>query len=367
MSASTGFSLADVHEFMAGTVIDRNSNRIVGTSYDDAGNQTLYTPWSLTYDAENRLLSATSASNGNAWFTYDGEGRRIKKVTATPDLETTLYVYDAAGHLIAEYSTRPSAAGTAYVFSDLLGTSRAITDQDGSIVECSDYSPYGRLLQTPSRSLSCHQPPSRASQQFTGRERDRETGLDWFGTRYLSAAEGRFTSPDSVLAKSTWLSEPQRWNRYEYALNNPLRFVDPDGKDAIAAFFLGEAYRDVSTWEVIFSKETVSDLTKAWDSFIAEHEKLTGGWSPFPTTKQDLAIQLAFGGGGRLLGPIGKRAAGRAVASENAIRVIGHHPEYIKLAEELDAQVLFSAASCLESNVTCRTLDRQSKVLGSSD
>jgi RHS repeat-associated protein len=64
--------------------------------------------------------------------------------------------------------------------------------------------------------------------KFTGKERDAETGLDYFGARYLSAAEGRFTSPDPLMASAT-VSNPQKWNRYNYALNNPLRFVDPDG------------------------------------------------------------------------------------------------------------------------------------------
>src|SRR5262249_32695212 len=157
-------------------------NRVSASTYDAAGNQTLYTPWSLSYDAENRLIEAISASNGNSWFTYDASGRRIKKVTATPNLQTTLYVYDAAGHLAAEYSTQPSASGTSYLFEDLLGTPRAITSDDGSVLECPDYSPFGRLLETATRSLPCHQAPAHASQQFTGQLRDQETNLDWFAS-----------------------------------------------------------------------------------------------------------------------------------------------------------------------------------------
>lgn len=65
---------------------------------------------------------------------------------------------------------------------------------------------------------------------FTGKERDGETGLDFFGARYLSSAQGRFTSPDPLMA-SAKTSNPQTWNRYAYALNNPLRFVDPDGME----------------------------------------------------------------------------------------------------------------------------------------
>ena len=66
--------------------------------------------------------------------------------------------------------------------------------------------------------------------ECTGKERDAETGLDYFGARYMSAAQGRFTSPDPLLASGR-SAEPQTWNRYHYAGNNPLRYVDPDGLD----------------------------------------------------------------------------------------------------------------------------------------
>lgn len=64
--------------------------------------------------------------------------------------------------------------------------------------------------------------------QFTGKERDAESGLDFFGARYMSAAQGRFMSADpSNLSVDFWY--PQSWNRYTYALNNPLSFVDENG------------------------------------------------------------------------------------------------------------------------------------------
>ena len=62
----------------------------------------------------------------------------------------------------------------------------------------------------------------------TGKERDAESGLDYFGARYMSSAQGRFTSPDpSNLSVDFWL--PQTWNRYSYALNNPLSMADRNG------------------------------------------------------------------------------------------------------------------------------------------
>jgi RHS repeat-associated protein len=65
--------------------------------------------------------------------------------------------------------------------------------------------------------------------KFTGKERDSETGLDWWSSRYISSAQGRFTSPDPIGKSGADPSDPQSWNQYAYARNNPLRYTDPDG------------------------------------------------------------------------------------------------------------------------------------------
>lgn len=70
--------------------------------------------------------------------------------------------------------------------------------------------------------------------QFTGKERDAETGLDYFGARYFSGAQGRFTSPDPKMFPNA-IYDPQSWNKYSYTRNNPLRYVDPDGEDWVDA------------------------------------------------------------------------------------------------------------------------------------
>jgi len=65
-------------------------------------------------------------------------------------------------------------------------------------------------------------------------ERDSETGLDFAQARYFSNVQGRFTSVDPLMA-SAKTGDPQTWNRFVFVLNNPLRYVDPDGmqgKDA---------------------------------------------------------------------------------------------------------------------------------------
>jgi len=67
---------------------------------------------------------------------------------------------------------------------------------------------------------------------FTGKERDAESGLDYFGARYYSSSMGRFSSPDPK-ATSAHLENPQSWNRYAYTDNNPLVYIDPDGKEKL--------------------------------------------------------------------------------------------------------------------------------------
>lgn len=66
---------------------------------------------------------------------------------------------------------------------------------------------------------------------LTGKERDSESGLDNFGARYYGSSMGRMMSPDDF-TKDTHVADPQSWNLYAYARNNPLRYVDPTGQNA---------------------------------------------------------------------------------------------------------------------------------------
>jgi RHS repeat-associated protein len=66
---------------------------------------------------------------------------------------------------------------------------------------------------------------------FTGKERDTESGNDYFGARYYATSMGRFLSPDPSVLDNADLTNPQSLNLYAYALNNPLKYVDPTGLD----------------------------------------------------------------------------------------------------------------------------------------
>jgi len=105
-----------------------------------------------------------------------------------------------------------------YYHHDHLGNIRAVTDSNGNVVERHDFYPFGEEIS---------QSQSKDQYLFTGKPRDSETGLDYFGARYYSSALSRFLSPDM---NSFNLANPQTLNRYTYCRNNPLRYIDPDGE-----------------------------------------------------------------------------------------------------------------------------------------
>jgi RHS repeat-associated protein len=118
----------------------------------------------------------------------------------------------------------PPAAARAqvvdYYHADGLGSVRVVTNAAGQASERRDYLPFGEDWSPPAN------PQPRA---FTGKERDGETGLDYFDARYYGSRIARFTSVDPMQVPAAF-RDPQQWNRYSYGRNNPLRFLDPTGR-----------------------------------------------------------------------------------------------------------------------------------------
>jgi RHS repeat-associated protein len=121
-----------------------------------------------------------------------------------------------------------------YYHLDAIGSVRGVTDASGNVVERHDYLPFGEECTTPACAAN-PQAGAGTRRRFTGKERDAETGLDYFGARYYRSQIGRFNTTDPYLDQRAALLSPQMWNRYAYGLNNPLRYIDPDGRQAAAA------------------------------------------------------------------------------------------------------------------------------------
>jgi RHS repeat-associated protein len=122
----------------------------------------------------------------------------------------------AGGQMIATYDTQ----GLHYQISDWLGNRRVQTNSTGAVELTWQNLPFGEL--TPSSTLGA------TEHHFTGKERDAESGNDYFGARYYSSAVGRWTSPDPS-PNGVSFGNPQSWNLYAYVLNNPLRLIDNNG------------------------------------------------------------------------------------------------------------------------------------------
>ena len=237
--------------------------------YDGAGNQTSIAGVNRTfyYDGENRQIMAVIGNPSTATtYNYDGEGRRVQKITTSG---TTTYVYDAMGHLAAEYGGSSTSAGRVYLSVDALGSTRLVTDASGNPTEQYDYAPFGEeLTQGIDGRVALYSTnqypttPDAVTEKFTSKERDAETGFDFFDARYYSAAQGRFTSPDefkggfldAFTGQAAFqpgplpyadLSDPQTLNKYSYVRNNPLRYIDPTGHDHEGAFGLVRDWMDV--------------------------------------------------------------------------------------------------------------------------
>jgi RHS repeat-associated protein len=127
--------------------------------------------------------------------------------------------------LTASWPAPASAQTTVqYYHLDAVGSVRMITDQKGAVVVDHDYLPFGIEAPTPTVA---------DRRAFAGNERDQETGLDYLGARYYASQTGRFTTQDPMTVDGLRIVNPQRWNRFVYAVNNPLKYVDPNGLDAL--------------------------------------------------------------------------------------------------------------------------------------
>ena len=188
-------------------------------------------------------------------YYYDGDGKRVKKAATT---ENIVFVYDAAGKLIEEYSgstlqtayvyagsrllTTETATGTNYLTSDHLGTPRINTDATGNVTARHDYMPFGEEIFTVGgRTTGLGYNVDNVRKKFSGYERDSESSLDFAQARFFSNQTGRFYSADPENAAAQDI-EPQSWNAYLYAGNNPLLYSDPDGEDYVLCDNTGKCF-----------------------------------------------------------------------------------------------------------------------------
>lgn len=163
-------------------------------------------------------VSVTSA-DGTVQPIYTGES-----ASPVSSIVPTSGVTGTGSHIDVNRNkaTYPTSA-TTYYHTNQVGSSLLITAGNGWPVWQATFLPYGEEY-NPQLSDGDHY-------KYSGKERDAETNLDYFGARYYGNALDRFSTPDpGQVSGFGHLDDPQAWNGYSYARNNPVRYVDPDGR-----------------------------------------------------------------------------------------------------------------------------------------
>jgi len=150
---------------------------------------------------------------------------------------------------------------TDYYLADHLGTTQMELNAGGWPVWEGQFTPFGQELDT---QITTNQ------FKFTGKERDTESGLDYFGARHYSSSMGRFMSPDPSGLLYANPANPQSLNLYSYVQNNPLANIDPNGLDCV---FLSDDSKSIEEIDAD-SDTSESDCNTSGGTHVIGH--LTG-------------------------------------------------------------------------------------------
>jgi RHS repeat-associated protein len=232
-------------------------NRLTAASFDSRGNQRSWAGASHTWNALNQLENTVNGSEN--WFHVNtASDERLVSVSWNGGFKT-LRLRDLENRVLREYKqvfqggnevwtverdyvyrgstllATETPTGRRHFHPDHLGTPRMITNATGQAVSFHTYYPFGEEVLTGTQNPEV--------MRFTGHERDLGSlagagdDLDYMHARYCSPLTGRFLGVDPKERRSA-VRKPQSWNRFAYSFNNPLRFVDPDGRESVNAIWM---------------------------------------------------------------------------------------------------------------------------------
>jgi len=203
--------------------------------------------YTQAWNAENLLSVVTNTVSGaKAYFYYNGDGARVKKVDVSGGVTTTTaYIgpievaitttqritrsyYFAGSTLVAMRVLTGTTGNTLYFMqSDHLGSSSLTTDSSGNVLARQYYYPYGQVRGGGGLPTDIGFTGQRAESSALG-------SLMFFNARFYSPVLGRFISADTIVPNP---ANPQAWNRYSYSYNNPIKYADPSGHGPCGGLF----------------------------------------------------------------------------------------------------------------------------------
>lgn len=214
--------------------------------YDANGNLTSFEGRGTVYNWQNQAeVFIAPYDGGNATAAYDETGRRFLYQTAGGfELEAGPNFLLRNNVPEIDIEVRGTAIGvlmgsTAFsTIADHLGSPLHQLGSSGQSAEDTSYDPFGATI--------AHSGQIDVKRGYTGHQEDKESGLVYANARYYDPRIGRFCSADPISIRAEFeLSDPQSHNSFAYSRNNPIRFVDPNGK-----WF----------WDVVTRKQSWSDF-----------------------------------------------------------------------------------------------------------
>lgn len=203
-------------------------------TYDADGNLTNDGTNTYVWNARNQLAQVKQGSAVIANYTYDALGRRAS--TAINGNTATTFLYDGlnpvqetqgatvtpilTGLGVDEFYARTEPTGRTYFLADAVGSTIGLTSTAGALVQSYQYDPYGEVTAQNSGFTNPY--------QYIGREND-GNGLYYYRARYYSPLMKRFVGEDSLGFGGG------QFNFYAYANQNPMSYVDRNGKDPFLA------------------------------------------------------------------------------------------------------------------------------------
>ena len=329
-------SQSSVGPYASNQVTWSSLNSGAGLTYDAAGDVTYDGLNSYIYDAEGRICAVKNSVGSLTGYIYDAAGIRVVKGSLTSfscnfaasggngfavntswalgqdgeqvtefsvnsGVSTWKHSNIYAGKLLGTYDTK----GLHFYLDDWLGTRRIQTNALGQLELTCQSLPYGNGENCIATALSTAEDPT--EQHFTGKERDAESGNDYFEARYYSSAAGRFMSPDWSAKEEpvpyAKLDDPQTLNLYDYVRNSPMTGVDANGHCPWCA--LAGAAIGVGA-ELLADKLTGKPVTVRGVIGAAVGGAIVGG-SMGLATGEGLAIGAAIAGTASVAGGIADR------------------------------------------------------------
>jgi RHS repeat-associated protein len=176
-------------------------------------------------DISGRTLAVVKSSTGNPVFNLWGNDH----------IGQLQVVYGAGGNGIVQgletpLVTQPRSDTRYYFLKDHLGSVRVTVDVSGNVTSYDDFYPFGMTMDGRSGNIGSGD----ARYKYTTKERDAESGYDYFGARYYDARIGRWLSPD---ADMRWVVG---WGPYSYVKDSPLLRIDPDGNSDIKYYLASQ-------------------------------------------------------------------------------------------------------------------------------